>query len=115
MKPHDSMADRNEVGPMGQKLDVHGRCTVCGEMVREPGVTIGSCLCPGTTKARSPVAQLCECAAWDCRLQINLPFEKVDEKMKKGLFLIVDGCHMGPSQDDVFHERGNGYLLFREG
>ena len=115
MKPYDPMSDKNEVGPMGQILDVHGRCSVCGEVPREPGVTIGSCLCPGTTKATPLVAQSCECAAWDCRLHIDLPFEKADEKMKKGLVLIIDGCHVGPSRDDVFRERGEGYRLFREG
>lgn len=38
--------DRPDFGPMGQKLDVHGRCVDCGERPREPGVSVPSCLCP---------------------------------------------------------------------
>jgi hypothetical protein len=52
-KPYDPMADTNEVGPAGPILDCHGRCVICGEHAREPGITIGSCLCPKTTRDRN--------------------------------------------------------------
>ena len=49
LKPYNEMNDRNDLGPVGQELDVHGRCKKCGATPRQPGFTIGSCLCPGTT------------------------------------------------------------------
>jgi len=56
---------------------------------------------------------MCECKSYDCFLEVGIPIDIAVEIMSDGLFVIVDGCPKGPSEDDELIREEAGYKIYK--
>lgn len=60
------------------------------------------------------VPVLCECESFDCSLIVMIDEKDVENVLRPGLVVIVDGCEIGPNPSDVLLEKHDGYSLYLE-
>ena len=59
---------------------------------------------------------LCECENFDCKKNVDMIVNEYKELMAEhsDVFVIVDGCEIGPKEFDIFLGKKSGYSLYRD-
>lgn len=58
---------------------------------------------------------LCECDNFDCDKKVKISMSEMAARIQyRDLYIIVDGCNIGPGPNDELVSNGNGYKTYRE-